>query len=87
MKRANTWHERRKVKDMVAAKNIKERQDADLLCFSPEALLEQQESGVATGLELFVEDQLALSQDSRVHVEAERKKVAKGIVDATREVC
>ena len=72
---------------MVAAKNIEEQQDADLLCSSPEALLEQGKGGVANDLELSVEDQLALSQGSRVHAEAERQRVAKGIVDATREAC
>ena len=72
---------------MVEAKNIQKQQDADLLSSSPEALLEQLEGGVASNLELSVEDQLALSQASRVQAEAERQRVAKGIVDATREAC
>ena len=87
MKPTNTRHERRKVKDMVEAKNNQEQQDTDLLCSSPVALLEQLEGGVASDLELSVEDQLALSQASRVQAEAERQRVAKGIVDATREAC
>ena len=87
MKRTNTRHERRKVKDMVEAKNIQEQHDADFFSSSPEALLEQLEGGVASNLELSVEDQLALSQASRVQAEAERQRVAKGIVDATREAC
>ncbi len=72
---------------MVEAKNIQEQHDADLLSSSPEALLEQLEGGAASNLELSVDDQLALSQASRVHAEAERQRVAKGIVDATREAC
>ena len=72
---------------MVAAKNIKKQQDADPFRSSQEALLERPEGGVSNNLELSVEDQLALSQDSRVHAESERQRVAKGIVDATREAC
>ena len=72
---------------MVEAKNILEQQDVDTLRSSPEALLEQPEGGVAGDLDLSVEDQLALSQASRVHAETERQRVAKGIVDATRNAC
>ena len=72
---------------MVEATNIQEQQDAGPIRYSPEVGLEQPESAVATDLELSVDDQLALSQASRVHAEAERQRVAKGIVDATREAC
>ena len=49
--------------------------------------MEQLGDGVVSGLDLSVEDQLALSQASRVHAESKRQRVASGIVDATREAC
>ncbi len=87
MEGSNTRHERRKVKDMVEAKNILELKHVDPLRSSPEARLEPLEGDVTGDLDLSVDDQLALSQASRVQAEAERQRVAKGIVDATREAC
>ena len=72
---------------MVESDTLQEKQDADPLCSSADALLEQLIGGVSTDLDLSVDEQLALSQASRVHAEAERQRVAKGIVDATREAC
>ena len=75
------------MKDMVEATNIQAEQDADPFRSSPEALLEQLGGGVPTDLDLSVDEQLALSQASRVQAEAERQRVAKGIVDATKQAC
>ena len=72
---------------MVVAKNIQEQQDDDPRGFSPGALFEQPEVGVPPDLGLSVDEQLALSQASRVEAESERQRVAKGIVDATKQAC
>ena len=87
MKQTKTPHERRKVKDMVVAKNIPEQQYTDPGSSSPEVISELPEAGVPPVLGLSVDDQLALSQASRVNAESERQRVAKGIVDATKQAC
>ena len=69
---------------MEESKNNQEQERAEPFSYTKETLLEQLDGSIKTDLDLSVEDQLALSQASRNNAESERRRIASGILDATR---